>query len=85
MAKNSFGALFDDRRPQVIIHSSLQRSSATQELMRLAESKGFEVVLNDGIMASQAMIHEGYDRTAPLKNHNFRSAKRFLEYHPGVD
>ena len=85
MAKNSFGALFDDRRPQVIIHSSLQRSSATQELVRLAESKGFEVVLNDRSMASQTMIHEGYDRTAPLRNHNFRSAKRFLECHPGVD
>lgn len=85
MSSNAFGALFDDRRPQVIIHSSLKGYSSTIELARLAKSKGFEVVLKDTSMASQTMIHEGFDCSAPLKTHNFRSAKRFLETHPGVD
>lgn len=71
-------------RPRLVIHSSLKHCGTVVELAKLAQAKGYQVETQDAHMINDVMIHEGFDNSAPLRNHSVRTAKRFLERHPGA-
>lgn len=73
-----------DNRPKLIIHSRLENCSSVISLARLAESKGYQVTMQASGFLHDVKLHEGSDSTATMRSHTIRSAKRFLESHPGV-
>lgn len=74
-----------DNRPKLIIHQRLENCASVQELARLAVSKGFNVTLQASGFLHDVKLNEGNDSSSTLRSHTIRSAKRFLELHPGVD
>lgn len=74
-----------DNRPRLIIHSSLKNCATVHKLARLAESKGFQIEVQDSGLMHDVKLHEGFDSGAPLRNHTIRSAQRFFEQHPGAN
>ena len=72
-------------RPKLIIHGRLQNCGSVRELADLAVSKGFEIEVHPSGFMHDVKLHEGSDASAPLRNHTVRSARRFLELHPGAN
>jgi hypothetical protein len=84
MASDPFGVLYKSQ-PRMFIHQSLRNCGAVLELAGMAKAKGFDVAFGaDGHFTNDIKLNEGFDASAPLKSHSVRSAKRFLESHPGV-
>jgi hypothetical protein len=77
-----FGDLYQNS-PKLIIHGRLQNCKSVKELAQLAKEKGFEVQVEPSGFMHDVKLNEGFDAGAPLRNHSLRSAKRFLETHPG--
>jgi hypothetical protein len=74
-----------DNRPKLIIHQRLENCASVQDLAKLATSKGFDVTVQVSGFLHDVKLNEGSDSSAALRSHTIRSAKRFLELHPGVD
>jgi hypothetical protein len=77
-----FGDLYQNA-PKFVVHGSLRNCTSVLELAKLAESKGFEVSFDEGGFANDIKLNEGFDSSAPVRNHSVRTAKRFIESHPG--
>lgn len=82
--QNPFDVLYQNR-PELVFHESLRYSKSAMELAELARSKGYAVSLSSGGgFVNDIQLHEGFDHRAPVRSHSIRSARRFLEAHPGV-
>lgn len=84
MNQDPFDTLYSNR-PRLVVHSSLRNCISVIELAKLAKSKGYEVEVQDARMINDVILSEGYDAGAPRRSHSIRSARLFLERHPGVD
>ena len=82
MRYDPLGELYDNK-PKMLVHGSLVQCSSVRELARLAESKGFDVQVEPSGFMHDIRLNAGYDASAPMRHHSVRSAKRFLEQHPG--
>lgn len=69
--------------PRLVIHYSLRHCSSVIDLARMAELKGFEVSFDEGGFVNDIRLNEGFDCSAPVRNHSVRTARRFIEQHPG--
>jgi hypothetical protein len=77
-----FGELYNNR-PKCVIHGRLKNCTTVQELAQLANAKGYEVLFDEGGFANDIKLSEGFDAESPVRNHSVRTARRFLERHPG--
>jgi hypothetical protein len=79
----AFGALYENK-PKFIVHGRLKNCTSVRDLVSLASSKGFDVSFEPSGFVNDIRLSEGYDASAPLRHHTIRSARRFLEQHPGA-
>jgi hypothetical protein len=82
MTYEPFGELYDNR-PQFIIHGRLKNCKAVMDLAATAAEKGFQVSYQESRFINDVKLNEGYDKNAPMRSHSVRTAKRFLDTHPG--
>lgn len=82
MTYTPFGDIYANA-PKFVIHHSLRHCTSVIELAELAASKGFEVSFDHGGFVNDVRLNEGFDSSAPVRNHSVRTARRFIEHHPG--
>lgn len=83
-AYTPFGELYSNS-PKMIVHGRLRNCATVRSLIDLAQSKGYEVRFEPSGFVNDVKLHEGFDNSAPMRNHTVRSAQRLLEAHPGCD
>lgn len=69
--------------PRLIIHGRFQNCATVRQLAKLAEAKGYRVEIDYNGFLHDVKLSEGFDSSAPIKDHTIRSAQRYLEQHPG--
>jgi len=82
MKYEPFGELYDNK-PRFIIHGRLANCKAVIDLAKQASEKGFHVSYEESHFINDVKLNEGYDKSAPMRSHSIRTAKRFLDTHPG--
>lgn len=82
MTYTPFGNIYTNA-PRFVIHHSLRNCSSVIDLAEMAKSKGFEVSFDEGGFVNDIRLNEGFDAGAPVRNHSVRTARRFIEQHPG--